>query len=158
MCKSIYVRTYILLFFTIAFSFSINGQNTKIVYSYDENGNRTSRILVSQQLKSAIINFPVTEPSKLTIAEDKKENIGELETTIRVYPNPTKGILKVEIMNLPENSKSDLKLYDLSGKILINQKNLNPVFDLDISSFRDGIYILRIELDKLINNWKIIKE
>lgn len=128
-----------------------------IHYSYDLNGNRTERVLSTEQLKSAMIDFPVKEADKLEPAEKQKDKLNDAETSVRIYPNPTRGILKVEIINLPENARTDLKFYDFSGVVLINQRNLNPAFDLDISRYKDGIYILRITINDVITNWKVIK-
>jgi hypothetical protein len=128
-----------------------------IYYGYDTNGNRTSRVLVTEQLKSAKINFPVTEPEKLALTRDQKEDITDMESGIRIYPNPTSGILKVEILNLPNGAKTDLKIYNLSGLELINRQDLPSVFELDISRLKDGIYILRIAINETGANWKIIK-
>jgi YD repeat-containing protein len=128
-----------------------------ITYSYDDNGNRVSRTLVTEQLKSAVINFPVNKADELAPAEDQKEKLIEGETKIRIYPNPTRGIVKVEILNLPEDANSKLMLYNLSGVLLLDENNLNQFSELDISRFKDGIYILRIVINGIITNWKIIK-
>jgi hypothetical protein len=134
--------------------FELIGQTIK--FDYDLNGNRISRILIPIQLKSGNIEFPIQEPDKLAIAENKEYEIkGEIK--IKIYPNPTKGILKIEIFNLLNDSKTDLRLFDLSGHVLLNKTDLSPQYDLDISMHKNGVYILRILIENTIYNWKIIK-
>jgi hypothetical protein len=128
-----------------------------INFNYDLNGNRISRVLISGQLKSETINFPVEEPDKLAIEENQNETVPDGETSIKIYPNPTKGILKIEIINFPTEAKTALKLFDLSGLELISINNLSPAYELNLNNYKDGIYILRILINNAVTNWKIIK-
>ena len=62
-----------------------------------------------------------------------------------IYPNPTNGTLNVKFLQL--NNLSNLLIYDMLGKALIN-KIIDPdkdsEFKLDLSSYPKGIYILTI--------------
>jgi hypothetical protein len=74
-----------------------------------------------------------------------------------VYPNPNKGILKIDISNLPAFSRTDMRLYDLSGMQLTSKRNFENHSEIDISQFKDGIYILRIKINDRVFDWKVIK-
>ncbi len=106
----------------------------RVEFTYDENGNRLTRTIVVEQLRSESVSFPVVDPKSLksvdntmpkglvtpqkgTTTEDAKtkgkedaanENIsskdGEIVTL--VYPNPSKGLIKIDISNMPLNSKN----------------------------------------------------
>jgi hypothetical protein len=145
----------LILFFLLFLPLDLYCQTIR--FNYDANGNRITRTLIPLQLKSAIIDFPVQYPDKLDITDKQKESILEGELRIKIYPNPTKGILKIEIINLPEEEIPALRLYDLSGLELINLNNLSPIYNLDISNYIDGIYILRIIINDKVTNWKVIK-
>lgn len=67
---------------------------------------------------------------------------------IRVYPNPTSGIIYVESDELIDN----LALYNLSGKLIISGSKKN---ELNIQNIQSGIYVLIINQQKA---FKIIKE
>ena len=142
----------------------LHGQT--INYTYDENGNRTNRILVVEQYKSKGLNVPV-EKLKDIPTEIPKEELKEVDKEIEkgaeselktlIYPNPTKGVLKIEIVNLPLDSKTEARLYDLSGTELIVRKNFENYYEMDINRLKDGIYILRVVINDVATDWKIIK-
>jgi len=80
-----------------------------------------------------------------------------LETLITIYPNPTKGLLAVKISNLPQQSVSSLTLFDMQGKVII-QQSLSDENRLDISAQSAGTYIMQIAIGDEITSWKIIKQ
>jgi Secretion system C-terminal sorting domain len=129
-----------------------------IEFSYDANGNRLSRTLVVERLKSATIQFPVTDPKSLNPVDNKVALVPEEgEINAVVYPNPNKGLIKIDITNMPLNSNKELRLYDLSGAELIVKRNFESYSEMDISRFKDGIYILRIKINEKVFDWKVIK-
>lgn len=71
------------------------------------------------------------------------------------YPNPSQRgfFIKSEIID-----NLNILVYDLNGKILIKKTESQlPVF-IDISSYQNGIYFVRIEKDKqLLKTFKIEK-
>jgi len=95
---------------------------------------------VSIQLLSTLINNPVglnesTIPEKL----------------ITVYPNPTNGLVRIEI---PNQTIQNIKVYDLQGKLTIetieNQLNL--------SNYSNGTYFIKAQTKKGFYNYKLIKQ
>lgn len=124
--------------------FSI-AQNVK--FSYDNAGNRVKREIV-MKTKS-----PYEEVS--TKPECFSEKLSEKE--IRIYPNPTKGRLKIEILGYENSDRCILRILNVSGQqILLTHVN-SPCTELDISSKANGIYILYISLNNKETTWKIIK-
>ena len=65
---------------------------------------------------------------------------------IKVYPNPTKGILNI---NLDSNifGESTFVMYDIQGREVVTKKSSNPIETLNIENFSEGIYMLTIEND-----------
>jgi hypothetical protein len=55
---------------------------------------------------------------------------------IQIVPNPTTGII-----NILGNTPGKIQLYDVVGKLLLEEKNVNK---LDISGFAKGIYMIRL--------------
>ena len=136
----------------------------KINFTYDRNGNRLTRSIEVTKMKS-VVSFPVSNPKSLKSTVEAKvssESTEKLqgedqEISMVIYPNPNKGILKINISNLPLNSTNELKLYDLSGIELLSSRNFESYLEIDISGYKDGIYILRIKINEKITDWKIIK-
>ncbi|MDZ4667243.1 MAG: choice-of-anchor I family protein [bacterium] len=64
---------------------------------------------------------------------------------ISVYPNPSQSIITIETKQL--KGKLNIKLYSISGKLLLDERNLNAtdINKFDVSEFNDGTYLLSIE-------------
>ena len=129
-----------------------NGQTDPVSFSYDDNGNRIHRAIIVQ--KSMIVQFPTTE---LSLDQNliPPEPVGDM--TIKIYPNPTRGILKLEIQNIASEETPTYMIFDLNGTLHISKKLVSPETNIDISHLKDGLYILRIIIGKDISDWKIIK-
>jgi hypothetical protein len=142
-------RYYILILLSIIASNAFSQQ--RINYTYDAAGNRLSGL--SSQLRMATVSGTEEETERQEVYSDQID-----QSTIRVYPNPTKGILKVEITQTSEDNPIHIQLYDLSGRILISQPNASTFTELNISDQLAGIYILKVFSDNKDRLWIIIKE
>lgn len=63
-----------------------------------------------------------------------------LEKEPRLFPNPTKDIFYVD--NVDEDA--DFRLFDLSGKLVAQQKGQGQRVSFDLSNFPSGVYSLQI--------------
>lgn len=77
---------------------------------------------------------------------------------IRIYPNPTKGRLKIEIAGYENSDRCVLRIFNTSGQQILSTHASSPWTELDISSRANGIYILYISLNNKETTWKIIKK
>lgn len=119
-------------------------------FTYDASGNRLVRSITL--LKSASIENKDTLANNQLTFEDLIGN-----RPVKIYPNPTKGLLKVEIPFTDEPSAT-LKIFSLQGGLVIS-KDVNSVFtEIDLSNQPAGMYILRIGIMELTSEWKIIKD
>ena len=66
----------------------------------------------------------------------------EIDKTINIYPNPSDGLINVEIEGF--NQSTFIQVYDLGGKIVYqeNTEMFNQVITLDLSFLEKGTYIL----------------
>jgi hypothetical protein len=82
-------------------------------------------------------------------------DIAKLEG-IKIYPNPSTGLFTIEFDK--QDIHANLKIVDITGKVLI-QKNLHRYkTKIDMQRFSKGVYILQIQKDKQIINVNIIKK
>ena len=123
---------------------------TTFSFGYDASGNRLTRTI---SLKSALITQDSVEIKKAQIPLD--DLIGQHK--IRIYPNPTKGILGVEIQNIGENT-ANLQIYSLGGLLLQKVRLASEYGNVDLSRQPAGIYFLKIIVGNKNAVWKIIKE
>ena len=69
---------------------------------------------------------------------------------INIYPNPTKGELYIT-----NAENSTIYVYNIIGEVLYSIDNAATVNTIDISSFAEGAYIVRIVSDKYVVTKKI---
>lgn len=63
---------------------------------------------------------------------------------LRIYPNPTSEKFTVQSSKLV--SETAISVYDIQGKLLLSEKMLpqNGSFTIDVSSFENGVYFVKI--------------
>lgn len=132
-----------LLLILLIISTSIYAQ--RITYSYDATGNMIKKEIVMS--RSNPIDPQVKPYSEILSSKE-----------VKIYPNPTEGRLKIEILNLNEEDQCSLEIYNLSGTRIIHTSDIRLSNELDITSQPDGIYFLKINLNQKISSWKIIKK
>lgn len=130
-------------------SFGMSGDTT-FVFSYDASGNRTERVI--DLTKSAEITA-----SSSTANEEKLFEAELVNLDIRIYPNPTKGVLKVEIPGIGD-IKPTLVVYNLQGKQLVHKTVSNQISTINLSGHPAGMYIMKIVNGQESLDWKIIKD
>lgn len=137
---------FIIIIVCGALSGSVKAQ---VSYQYDEAGNRIYRhstiSMQSSRAKKAVVDSTV-----------QKDNIGKQE--ILIYPNPTRGILKVEISGLDADTPVKLVLTDANGHQLIARTVVSSPETLDITTYPAGWYLMHIIRGTEVKEWKIIKE
>ncbi|MDR0864353.1 MAG: T9SS type A sorting domain-containing protein [Candidatus Symbiothrix sp.] len=140
----------LLLSFCIA-SVCFNLQAQTVYYNYDNSGN--------QVLRTIILPVPSSErEADKEIPEPivQKDPISKIEITI--YPNPTKGMLKIDLAGgeIPANAR--IQLYNTGGKLILNLPSISESNTIDLSAQPSGIYVMRIILaEDNVSVWKIIK-
>jgi hypothetical protein len=76
---------------------------------------------------------------------DNYVGITDVESAeVEIFPNPTDGILMIKSNN---NSKINMELTDLSGKIILQKIISNPSETIDLTSLSSGTYVLNVLID-----------
>ena len=76
------------------------------------------------------------------------------QSTFQVYPNPTTGKVTVVANNIDQ-----LWVYDIYGKLLLRQNVMGSSTEIDLSTFADGVYLIKIfNHNEFVGTQKIIKE
>ena len=88
--------------------------------------------------------FELTVDSTLSTDDNVKN-------TLAIYPNPVRNTLYIT----SEQPLETLKLYDLSGRLVIEAQQAD---ELDVRDLSTGIYLLQIASDNKMQTFKIIKE
>jgi hypothetical protein len=93
--------------------------------------------------------------------EDAKSSINdEILNDFKVYPNPTKNGLTVNIGKL--DGGISFQINDVLGKLVYDRKIVSydlqkDKFKLDMSSFKEGIYMFSIKTKTFSKTIKVVK-
>ena len=76
---------------------------------------------------------------------------------LRAFPNPATDRMSVYMVG--DNSRKELKLYDLSGKLIYSQPVNDMFTTLDLHKLTKGLYIVKItSMDgKVLHSERIVK-
>ena len=143
------MRKIFLYFCFMLFSAFVFSQS-KIGYAYDMAGNRIKREIVMSASQA------MAKKQSFESQDFYSERLRE--HSVKIYPNPTQGNLKVSISGLENSDKCHLDVYSIQGtQILafdVNSDNAN----VDISNQPNGVYMLQITINGKSTTWKIIKK
>ncbi|MBU0488526.1 MAG: T9SS type A sorting domain-containing protein [Bacteroidetes bacterium] len=155
----------LLLLFSICSMYAQSESEYYVEYSYDDAGNRYSRLVIELRETATILsNNPTSPLSQIpqqdTTAEESLASIVSMNcggVKVTVFPNPTYGILTLSFTENLSGSNALLSIQDEAG-LLISQKEINAVTQkVDFSELPTGIYILKISIGKSEKSFKIIK-
>lgn len=146
------MKSYFLLSCLVVMDLTVYAQTQNLSFAYDEAGNRYAKNLV--QLKSANKDSTIADHhNDTTIYREILEGL-----TVTLYPNPTNGFINVKLENFNPITESRLIILDSAGKLMYVQKPMHAFDEINLTEFSPGLYFLRIEVDKTVSNWTIIKE
>lgn len=86
----------------------------------------------------------VVAQTNLTVADN------QFSSKLSVYPNPSNGVFNIEI-----EDNGSIQVYDLVGKQIMNKNIQSGNSTINLSSFSQGIYFLKITND--LNQTKTVK-
>lgn len=96
-------------------------------------------------------------PSLLASAVQKlpPDAVGEHnEENVRVFPNPSNGTVYVCTESEPV---LEMQVFDLFGRMLLNESVGKKEFSVDLSGYNAGIYMLRLVTAKGVKTSRIVK-
>jgi hypothetical protein len=129
------------------YSYSQGGGCDGIIYSYDLAGNRYFRHQGTISCKKA-----VPEDSNLKYTADLDQ------CKVTIYPNPTKGLLKISLDGLKADLPSELSLYTMNGSMVKTMSPVNSYIEFDLTNHPFGVYFLRITANGKTTEWKVVRE
>jgi len=133
-------------------------------YEYDEAGNRTLRKVV-RMTTSPEDTLPATRyapQDELPSFESQKspeyyvEKLAQVE--MKIYPNPATEKITLAISNMESLQTGTLQLYTLNGQLLQTHLLSEAEVDISLVGLSKGTYILKVQINDIIENWKIIKQ
>ncbi len=85
----------------------------------------------------------------------------DLQKYLKVYPNPFKEILKVEMTTEILNEEISLTIINILGDIIFQKQNItlnkDKALELNLSELNAGFYMIIIQNRNMVLNQKLIK-
>ena len=75
---------------------------------------------------------------------------------ISVFPNPVKDVVTVKIPDLQSNA--NIKVFDMYGRMVMQQNSSQQLTQLNVSKLTSGVYIVRVKNAEQEISIKIIKQ
>lgn len=129
----------------------VSSAQGRIGYSYDAAGNRVKRQI--------IMPVPKTMAKQQNFSSDNQSFSDMLcDHSVKIYPNLSKGVLKICIFGLKDSDKCSLGVYTTQGVQILAKKIKTDNTDVDISNQPNGVYLLQIAINGKSTTWKIVKK
>jgi hypothetical protein len=80
------------------------------------------------------------------------------QTEIKIYPNPTTEKVTLEISGWENLQTGVFKLYSLSGQLLQEQAVHSLTTTISLANLPKGAYILNVQINDRVDDWKVIKQ
>jgi len=77
-------------------------------------------------------------------------------SAINLFPNPAGDQLNISMDGV--NRKTQIKVYNLMGKLVMQQESANSLIQLNISKLSAGIYLVNVNDGKETRSAKFIKK
>lgn len=78
---------------------------------------------------------------------EKPTNAEDDETQIRVFPNPAKEILFVEVMSKMDSYKANMQIYNSMGQLVLEQPMMQSMEFINLSNLKIGVYFYSIRYE-----------
>jgi len=148
----------------------ISAQAFSATYVNDLNGNRIKETVIYLRTTIQSLTIPLdTVLKKDTLTRDttvlpkygwQYPSVDSASgMKISIYPNPTHGILLVEIGGVDQlsNGNNIIRAWDIQGKEVITIKPLNYYNTVDLSTQPNGVYVIGILVNGDNKTYKVIK-
>jgi hypothetical protein len=111
---------------------------------------------IFSQTKIFLVN--VNQPPKEQCIINEISRI--VESQLKIFPNPSKGEITISFGEKMRDSKVDIQVFSLDGRILFSSEEYLERSSLqkriDLSSLSKGIYLMKISGKEFCNNQRIV--
>ena len=124
----------------------VNAHNKASTYQFSDNA---PSVGLNYYRLRIVENDGTTKYSKIIAIES-----GKILRGVKIYPNPTNGILTIELAG---QSKANIHVFNLIGQVVLSQKSFSEKTEIDLSALPQGAYWLETQVSGHILREKFVK-
>lgn len=141
----------------------LNAQKREVSFGYDASGNMMNRVIEFKSMDNIAVeelDSNVNKSGMLSPGNNEFQIFNDVLAgkRIKIYPNPTTGILKVEFINYTPGKESKIEIFGLEGALKKRISQLKNSNTLNLSAYAKGTYLMNIYIEGESIQWKIIKK
>jgi len=80
------------------------------------------------------------------------------KNTVSIFPNPVKDFITVDISNYESDTNAKIQIMNILGKVVIEKNNIANKEKIDLSTLKNGIYIINVQSGAKKFIFKIVKK
>ncbi|GAA3620737.1 T9SS type A sorting domain-containing protein [Flavivirga jejuensis] len=134
----------------VSFTFTTNNDNNTNLSSFTIS-------TPDNNLNTQLIDFhniSITIPSETLSVEEEKDNDS---FKVTAAPNPTTDKVTIKFNNAI-TTENEFNILDMNGRLIKSQKSNKLQETIDLSSFKSGVYFVKISNEKYIKTLRLIKK
>jgi hypothetical protein len=136
--------------FALAASNAGNAFAQSVTFGYDAAGNRISR--------TVLMSAPQAAPRAAEASQEPFVEQLAADLQVKIYPNPTKGILQVELTGIEDDDETpQIAVFGINGTMLWHTNATSTLNSVDLSQYPAGVYVLKLTIRGKQTDYKIIK-
>lgn len=144
-------RAIAFLGFWLLLPLAVFSQTTEVHFSYDSNGNRTSRTLTVRKMEEKSMPADTSESQMFYGAIS--DALGQ--AMLSMFPNPAHDRLTVMLEGIEDEATASL--ITATGIVIRHCRLVNGTNDFNLVDLPPGTYLLRVSAPTVSQTWKIIK-
>ena len=124
-------------------------ENNSVEIIWGENGNGYLSVLATNDMGCVGDTTGIT-----TNIWPVNVDISGHEKIVSIFPNPAKSVITVQISRFDQYS---IKITNLNGQLVYSMEMEGTSSQIDLSSFKKGVYLITIRSKDFVTTEKIIK-
>lgn len=153
------MKRYIIIT-TVFLSLNVYSQNNSVTAGGDAEGDNGSVsysigqvVYTAAQGSNGNVNQGVQQPYDVGVVT----GIAEIGINLTVYPNPTAGLLTLNIDD-EDVTLLSYQLLDASGRLIDSKNILNSVTTISLETFATGVYTLAVSRNnKQVKSFRVVR-
>ncbi len=126
------------------FPYLLNATGTGTIYSWNtgQMGSQISILTGGLYIATGVGSNGCSNADSILISENACLSLEENNFDFKIYPNPTRGMVTIELTNF---STAEMEIMNSTGQIIVQQQLNHALVQIPMGEFGPGVYYIRIK-------------